>query len=274
MRKALLAAGLLIALLFAAALFYSTSASPLPQATATPGLTPQAFLPLVMRNYPPLLCSIPTLLEPENGAQLDTLAPLFRWDVGDDPDAVRFEMQLATAPDFQEVIFTLVTFWLGQTEERLPFNLYPDTEYYWRGRLICQGDEGEQAGPWTQTWSFTAAPAGGDFLRAPMLTWPLNVTVQSPVTFQWEPVEGAEEYGLYWRRQGENGYAYVHTTNTAVSIFLEDGDWEWWVRARSSYAWGEPSVMGRFTVSGTMGAGQAVPAFEPLRCENGKCVRR
>ena len=95
----------------------------------------RAFLLLVMRNYPPLLCFVPTILKPENRAWLDTLASLFRSDVGDEPDAVRFEMRVATAPDFRGVIFSLVTFWLRQEEERLPFNLYTDTTYYWRGRV-------------------------------------------------------------------------------------------------------------------------------------------
>lgn len=254
---------MLLGLAAFASLFYANIEAQA-QATPTPQLTPQVYLPLVMRNYPPLSCNIPTLIEPQNMAQLTTLAPLFRWDVGDEPDAVRFELQVAQDPAFQNVIFNLITFWLTQNEERLPFNLEPSTVYYWRARNICSCEGGECPGPWTVVWSFTSAPPGGVILPAPALFEPLSVTVTSPVTFRWSAVSGAVEYGLYWRRAGTSGYAHVVSTDNQEVIYLSAGVWEWWVRARNDYAWGQPSVTGVFTSS-----------VHGMECDKGgKCVWR
>ena len=44
--------------------------------------------------------SAPTLLEPANGAQLDTLHPTFRWDAGSDPAAASVKVELHTNPSF------------------------------------------------------------------------------------------------------------------------------------------------------------------------------
>lgn len=262
-----------IALMVLMLAHFQTSPAVRAQTTPTPELTPRAFLPLVMRNYPPQFCSPPTLLEPENGAQLDTLAPLFRWNTGDDPDAVRFELQVAQDEQFGNIIFTLITFYLAQEEERLPFNLYPSTTYYWRARLVCNTGDGEQPGPWTEAWSFVSAPPGGEILPAPSLMHPVNETVQSPVTFTWQAVTGAVEYGLYFRQAGAGGYIHVATASTQETLSLASGDYEWWVRARNDYAWGEASEVATFTVTGSTAAGGC--GKQPgLRCDCTGCVRR
>lgn len=233
--------------------------------TQAQDLEHKVFLPLVLRNYPPQACGLPQLLEPEDGAHLTTIAPLFRWDTGVVTDFLRFELQVSEDAGFDALDFYLVDLQSGQDEERIHFNLKPATLYHWRARNVCERGEGQ----WVVR-SFTTG-SGGTILPAPSLIEPLNAEVSSPVTFRWQGVTGAVEYLLSWRLRDGPYAAFVRTSDTARTIYISPGTYEWWVKARNSYAWGEPSATGVFTVTSTPGQIQT-PAGVIL-CEGENCIK-
>ena len=65
--------------------------------TFTPVVT--LYLPAVSQNYAPCT-TVPTLLSPANGAALNTLIPLFRWDSGNDPYATEFNYEASKDTTF------------------------------------------------------------------------------------------------------------------------------------------------------------------------------
>ncbi|MEM2265298.1 MAG: fibronectin type III domain-containing protein [Candidatus Hadarchaeales archaeon] len=260
MKKAI---GIFLVLVFVPlTLLFSRILSLEAQSTPTPVLTPQAFLPVVMRNYPPSFCETPELLEPADGAQLSTLAPLFRWNTGVITDFVQFELQVSKETAFTNWDFYLVSLGQGVDEERIAYNLLPSTLYYWRGRNVCERGESM----WVVR-SFTTG-SGGVILPAPVLVEPVNATVVSPVTFRWNEVNGAVEYRLEWGPEDGAYFAFINTTNTSKTIYLSPGKYLWRVKGRNDYAWGELSSTATFTVTQT----SSVQGHYNI-CEGTKCVK-
>lgn len=78
---------------------------PLPPDLVSPGIMYDIYLPLIMNGSP---CSnAPTLLEPANGANLDNLIPLFRWNNGDDPNATELHLEVARDSGFTQYVTSL-----------------------------------------------------------------------------------------------------------------------------------------------------------------------
>ena len=210
--------------------------------SSTPAFT--TYLPAVFKNYGS--CStIPTLLSPANGSDLNTLIPLFQWDSGNDPNATALRLQVATDPDFT---YTVMSLWYvggtGVGQFRFPHNLDPATTYYWRAWLLC----GETEGPYSEVWSFTTG-SGGTILLAPTLIAPANGSTLPSVTLQWSAVDGTVEYLVHWRKVGQGWYTYTWVTDTQREIsWLEaNTSYEWWVSARNDYAIGDDSETWQFT---------------------------
>jgi hypothetical protein len=203
------------------------------------------YLPLVQRNYG--ACStIPVLLSPANGSNPSTIAPLFRWDGGSNPNATSLRMEVAKDPGFTQHMWgyssSLAT---GEDEFRFPWNLAPATTYYWRAWLEC----GEMIGPYSEVWSFTTG-ADGTILPAPVLVAPANGSVlpNRTVAFQWSSVSGAVEYLVRWREAGEGGFYLDWATDTQLVRGLGSSTtYEWWVSARNEYAIGTDSQIWQFT---------------------------
>ena len=65
--------------------------------TFTPVAT--IYLPSIFQNYVPST-AMPTLLSPANGAALNTIVPLLRWDSGDDPGATEFNYEASKTTTF------------------------------------------------------------------------------------------------------------------------------------------------------------------------------
>lgn len=222
----------------------ATSLSHHSEITFTAAFT--TYLPAIFKGYG--ACStIPTLLSPANGSNLNTIAPLFRWDNGNNPSATTLRLQVAKDSGFTQSVRSL---WSGGTsgvsEFRFTSNLDPATTYYWRAWLMCNDTQG----PYSEVWSFTTG-SDGTILAAPMLTAPANgSTLPSlPVTLQWSTVDGTVEYLLRWRKVGQGGYTYSWQTETQREFsWLEaNTSYEWWVSARNDYAIGENSETWQFT---------------------------
>jgi hypothetical protein len=212
--------------------------------TFTPVVT--IYLPAAFRNYG--VCStIPTLLSPANGSSLNTIAPLFRWDNGNNPSATTLRLQVARDSGFTQSVWSL---WSSGTsgviEFRFPRNLDPATTYYWRAWLMC----GDAQGPYSEVWSFTTG-SGGTILPAPALVAPINGSTvpTTTVTLQWSSVSGAVEYLVHWRQVGQGGYNYrwVNDTQTTISWLSTNTTYEWWISARNDYAIGTDSETWQFT---------------------------
>jgi len=205
------------------------------------------YLPLVLRNYGGFCSTIPTLLSPANGSSLNTIAPLFRWDNGNNPSATMLRLQVAKDPGFTQSVWSL---WFSGTsgviEFRFPRNLDPATTYYWRAWLMC----GDAQGPYSEVWSFTTG-SRGTILPAPALVAPINGSTvpATTVTLRWSSVSGAVEYLVRWRQVGQEGYNYqwVNDTQTTISWLSTNTTYEWWVSARNDYAIGTDSETWRFT---------------------------
>ncbi len=200
------------------------------------------FLPIIMRDYE--ACTFkPSLLSPEDGDNLTTLAPLFRWDNGNDyhPSATNLLVEVATDPDFkppyaQSLVWPFPS--PGIREFRFFTNLATATTYYWRASFVC----GSKQAPYSETWSFTTG-SDGVLLPASELISPSDGAVLkqgSGVILWWRPVAGALDYLLAYRSPGQEGIAYrfVYSTQTAFSV---NKTYEWWVTARSDYGIGYES---------------------------------
>jgi hypothetical protein len=205
-----------------------------------------AYLPAVFRNYGG--CSaIPTLLSPANGSSLNTIALLFRWDNGNNPNATVLRLQVAKDPGFTQGVWSLRSSRAsGVSEFRFPRNWNPAATYYWRAWLMC----GDVQGPYSEVWSFTTG-SGGTILPAPTLVAPTNGSTSptTTVNLQWSPVSGAIEYLVYWREAGDRGYFFwsVSATQTTISQLKANTTYEWWISARNDYAIGTNSETWRFT---------------------------
>jgi len=200
---------------------------------------------------PPGGCStIPTLLNPTNGSSLNTIAPLYRWDNGNNPSATTLRLQVAKDSGFTHVPGDLwsSTPHSGVREFRFDENLDPATTYYWRAWLVC----GDTQGPYSAVWSFTTG-SGGTILSAPALVAPPNGSTvpTTTVTFQWSSVSGAVEYLVHWRTLDQAGhdYSWLNDTQMTNSWLSANTTYEWWVSARNDYAVGADSEKWQVTTS-------------------------
>jgi len=206
--------------------------------TSGPSPTPSPTLPCV---------TVPVLLAPANGAALDTLTPLLRFDAGAQLNVTRYELQLC-----DEITFSLP--WptrrsnavAGVNQVQLLSNLQPGTHYFWRVRLQC----GQELAPWSEVWSFDT-PSGGSFAPAPAQLAPADGALLTawPVTLSWTEVPGAIQYYAFWRKPGDAASSGTWTSATqALCWGLESATlYEWSVGARNAYGIGPASDWWRFT---------------------------
>lgn len=224
----------------------ATMAASQPHSAETALLPSTLHLPLVARNQDPTL---PLLISPSDGAQLDTLAPLFVFEVGEQPPNTIAAIDYSTDPDPDRPIWG--GWYLGVTSgARLEwaswFNLEPSTTYYWRVGFIYDRDYEHPS--WTEQYAFITAPAGGELLPPPALVSPADGTVLAAdnVVLQWAPVSGAVEYRVAVNDLDSGLIVLYRTPNTSATFtghgIIEPGDhYEWSVAARNDYGWGPDS---------------------------------
>ncbi len=127
----------------------ATSVMPQPYSQATSLLTNTIYLSLVLNNYHVLVP--PMLIAPQNGAVLDTLIPLFQWDMSAQPANTSSCLVLSTSlhpTDCQASGFASS----GPHQIILWYNLSPSTQYYWRVAAYYAGDYVHPN--WSEEWSF------------------------------------------------------------------------------------------------------------------------
>jgi hypothetical protein len=229
--------------------------------TFTPAFT--VYLPATFNYY----STIPILISPANGSNLNTLVPLLRWNMGSIPNAIQAWVEVSENPQFSPVNDWIYTDPQGAGERQLEWNLAPSTRYYWRACVVYNGTERYYSDVWT-----LVTGSNGVILPAPTLIAPLNGTTTSStqVTFQWSAVEGRTDY-LVWitdgRQQiqvtetGDNiavkmprsvtsptggGYVIITKDTQVTEILWPGGTIRWWVEARNDYAIGAPSAWAEF----------------------------
>lgn len=205
--------------------------------TLTSAIT--TYLPIILKDFTP--CdTIPTLLSPANGGNIDTLIPVYRWNNGNDLNATESDIQVSKDIDFTIDTWSTSSYYRsGVYELQFPWNLTPDTTYYWRVFLKCKNTRG----PYSEVWSFTTS-SNGTILPAPTLLAPPNgSTVPSTsVTLQWSAVPGAAMYQVVWRKTSAYIYYVMKTNDTQVQLMLSPNTtYEWWVSAQNDYAFGDDS---------------------------------
>lgn len=201
------------------------------------------YLPMISGGPDTTCSTLPMLLEPADGAQLDTLIPVFKWTFSPDPQTTDLRLELSIMPNF-ETITNRYESAPSYEEMWFPFNLLADTTYYWRIMIFCN----EAEGPYTAIRSFHTG-ANGVVPAAAQLSEPADgAETSSTITFRWQAVDQATQYGLYYHRAGAPGTQTESVDGTSVTLELESGVYEWWVRARSSYAFGPESARWQITV--------------------------
>jgi hypothetical protein len=198
------------------------------------------YLPILFKDYTPCT-TIPTLLSPPDGDDIYTLNPFFTWNNGVDPNATESVIQYAEDDNFHQESYLTTSYYLpGIYKIRFPWNLEPGTTYYWRVRLTCKNTQGL----YSEVWSFTTS-ATGTILPAPTLISPANgSTIPSTLaTLQWSPVVGALEYGVYWKKIGQQITYIMRVSGTQANIQVTpNSSYLWWIRAINDYALGDESV--------------------------------
>lgn len=211
------------------------------QASSSVGF--KTYLPMVNRQHGGCPAVV-RLVSPANGANLQTLVPLFRWDHVSDPRVTAVVLDTSREQDFG---LLLGSEWLGDpTSEthRIAANLPEATTIYWRVLLAC----GEELGPSSPVWSFTTG-SGGIIPPAPSLVQPADGSSLSTtrVTLEWSPVGGGVEYFVRWRPKGAHFVTNRWVAETQITDRVYSGANEWWVAARNGYAIGADSPVWEFT---------------------------
>ena len=234
-------------------------------------LTPWAYLPFIARQPTPtptpIPClTVPILISPADGSNLDTLIPLFTVDAGNDPNATGLVLQLSRGQHVPPIpggdIHIDCT--QGICQERHLVNLIPAMTYYWQTYLIC----GDTVGPHSEEWSF-AAGSEGTILPAPTLRSPADGSTLpgTTVTLKWSSVSGAAEYWVCACYHDDCSDPPHHLpeclnrrgqgTKFTIYSLIENACYSWSVGARNDYAWGTWSGPWWFT-TGSSGA-QTLP---------------
>ncbi len=227
----------------------------------------------------------PILLSPVDNATLNTLLPRFFVDTTVSNVQISPNIQVSRDPGFGQLTGG-VTF-CGWTRPQSQFdyltseNLLPNTRYYWRARSAygdaCSNPNLPWSG-WSPTWSFVTG-SNGAILPAPQLVSPANgslVPLTRP-TLNWQSVPGAVGTQIVGRpvppviHPGDFGWGITWETGVATSAQVYRDltlgqTYEWYVRFRNEYAWGNQSERWRFMV-GNSSACDSATEIPRSECE-------
>lgn len=207
----------------------------------------------------------PLLISPADEERLGTLLPVLQvnTDISGAETSVRYEysvnsdfspgnggMGVAGPRTVPEWSFQLGSGWAG-------YNLQPNTRYYWHARTGYGNWRTGPIywGPYSPTWSFTTG-ADGTILPGPELVSPSNnsdVYALRPI-LQWHTLAGARGFFVQASPVGGGpGYLWFSEDLPGDKVGFwtdlpQNSSWDWKVRLRNDYAWGDLSSVWRFTV--------------------------
>lgn len=194
----------------------------------------------------------PTPLQPENNALNVAVLPLFDWT--DVSNAVSYQIQVATNPDFEPTVIDETEIELSEFQVATP--LEETTQYYWRARAY---DSEGNSSYWSYKWGFiTEGP-----IDAPILTSPVNYLEIAPTSpiYYWEAVFAATDYNLQVSDTDDFSNlivdASINTTSYVSTVDLDNATIYYWrVMANNEFVnseWSEvwEFTTGNFTTYGT-----------------------
>ncbi len=197
------------------------------------GSTCTVYLPLA-QVAPPL----PKLIEPADGAQVASLAPLLHWLP---PEPGDYQVQVAFDPAFTTMAFTSTVSLSApvQTQEYIMEGNLIQTTLYWR-----VGEVKPEGYLFSPTWSFTTpVKDSSKLLAAPHLLAPANQATlpASNVTLSWQSVSGATYYRVaLYAPDGTQVTAAVlaaPTTTFTLHNLSAGTTYSWRVKAFNAYGW-------------------------------------
>ena len=195
------------------------------------------------------LYSLPVQISPTLGAHLDTLIPTLYVDGEDSPLYNYIHVYLGTSRYDLDLIGTLI----GDTESySFSYNLEPAMKYYWK---LCYAET--ETGPDVQCspfWWFITGSVG-NLPGIPELNSPTDGKTDvdpEEVILSWDAVDNAEFYEITLHPVGSsyNDLIITNVTSLEVSLYLDldyNSDYEWRIRGKNSYGWGEYSETWSFT---------------------------
>jgi beta propeller repeat protein len=214
--------------------------TPTPIPTSTPSPTPTPT------PTPPALPS-PVPLSPANNSEVDTLVPIFRFDLGAYDPNVALGWSLHTSPDRTGCDDDCTQEEGSSVVECVPGdNLVPETVYTWWVEVEYVDCAASNCTVSSGVWSFTT-PSEVVIPPAPVLVQPPDgATVEEEyVDFEWQMVESAVRY--QWAERQEVGEVRSNCSYFGPGIWLSIGPgrkgetrtYHWGVRARTYYAYSE-----------------------------------
>ncbi|HEX5692250.1 MAG TPA: hypothetical protein VFX76_19680, partial [Roseiflexaceae bacterium] len=240
----------LILIALALAAVTTPRGTPIAAAQPAPGAPAQlacpegctAFLPAILT---PSLA--PALVQPENQAQVDSIAPTLYWTPA--ITGTQFLIQVATSSDFvTKTVEVSTTKTLKLTDRTPQFtvprnNFDPSKLHFWRiGVMLPDGMQ------FSDTWQFTTAAFDASRLPGPpQLLTPANnsrITTLEPV-FTWAAPADADAFRV---RVLEADQKTTFKTSSVIELPRTDYSptgfqpqivYYWQVKVHSSYGWGE-----------------------------------
>jgi hypothetical protein len=200
---------------------------------------------------------VPILLSPPNGVLLDTLIPVRTLDAGVADVPLEFQFQRSTSPAFPPLSTEVERICIGRLDRVVEFvswsNLPPATLYYWRARAAyggaCVGNV--EWSEWSPVSQFTTG-SGGVLPAPPVPLSPANgTTVFGPFLMTWQQHPQQLGYHLQWTALpagsgltwGALGFTSTMTSAGTGELFFTFSPpgktYDWWVRVRNAYGWGD-----------------------------------
>ncbi len=206
----------------------------------------QVLLPLV--RVAPIE---PLLIDPANGAQIVSLAPILTWAP---TISSTYQIQVASDPSF---VTTRVNAEdnLYNPLPMLAFhitgsNLAVATTYYWRVGVFYQG-----AYRYSPVWTFRTPTTRPPKATPPLLAAPRNgATLPTPdVTLSWQAVPGALYYRVRVFAPDSSTFDSEIVPATSLSYHVQKTpvpgtNYTWSVRTFDQYGWGDYGAEWSFTV--------------------------
>lgn len=210
----------------------------------------------------------PTLLEPTNGVQVNTLIPMIKWATASNVFEYRYQRSLSEA--FTTIVSSGVLFGVrpdkSATTGNTPNdNLQLDTVYYWRVASICADIDTQ--GAYSAPFSFRTGADETQLPVPPSLQFPGDgiTTGSIRVIVRFTEVPGATGYrvefynSLQSAEQGSRNRSIGTSQTTVTTVFNPKELVFWRVRSRNDYGWGPLSAIRKFTTPAATATSNITP---------------
>lgn len=204
----------------------------------------------------------PTLQQPVDGSQVESLTPEFVYELV--PGVTDYRFELATDSTFQSLVLAKRLRPYGSSTvgaESLDENLAPERIYYWRMASYCAS----LVGPYSPTFTFSTTT--GVFPPVPTVTSPQDgaLVASTRVVFSIDTAEGYflrfyDSPSAPWNAPDWWGVSWLIPHPLLAQEFAPGQTVYWRIAGRNSYAIGEPQSMRSLTTPPSPVVGQVDPS--------------